>query len=296
MTFLDDFTPIGALPSEQAGAALRDIGETEVAEELEEAATADPAVFGLLDTIKLRRDRIWRHTSHTFGYLAPGDTTLIDARTVTGDATLAEDTIKMTLDYLRIADYPGGGVHTILFDFFASNQTAAVAEPVHVNALYRVSEGDAAAVVGRPIFTDLSVGPEGVLLQFVTVNVKNEDDERLLAFLDGDVFKAGVRLLNTAQPALVPFSAMAVSLTKAVAARNRNVTVQSVDVGLDFSTISTRARLAEGSYVIVQVPGPLLAVWRWDDWIFDAPSGRIAHRSDGSMIPYNYVVLGVSRS
>ena len=123
------------------------------------------------------------------------------------------------------------------------------------------------------MFTGLQVGGEGIFLQLATVNVANEGDEKLLAFLDSDVFKGGLQLLTTAQPALAPFSALAVGLTQAIAARNRNVAVQAVDLGLDFSQVALRPRLAEGSYIAVQIPETIRTVWDWQDWAYD-PAGR----------------------
>jgi hypothetical protein len=47
---------------------------------------------------------------------------------------------------------------------------------------------------------------------------------------------------------------MALNLTKSIATRNRNVPVQDFYMDLDFSTIATRARLAEGSYLASCTP------------------------------------------
>jgi hypothetical protein len=167
---------------------------------------------------------------------------------------------------------------------------------VHFNATYRAAEGEQAAVIGVPIFVGLKVGTEGLLLQCATVNVKNDGDEAFLAFLETDAFKTGLKLVTTLQPALVPFSVMAMSLTKAIAARNRNVAVQAIEVGLDFSTVPTRARLAEGTYIFVQVPQTLTVIWKWEDWGYDPANGYIVRKANRTqLLPYNYVVVGVSR-
>jgi hypothetical protein len=296
-SLIGDLQPIGQLPPEVAIEKLREIGEDAIADGWSGTATTE--AFGTGRGF-FRSDPVWRHTSHVFGYIEPGTASLIDivpAQSVVGDGKLAGQQVKITLDRLRIADYPGRGMHRILFDFFAHNQTDVGTEPVHFNAAYRVAEGDHAPVVGRPIFTDLQVGPEGVFLQCVTVNVLNESDESLIAFLDGDAFSTGLKLLTSAQPVIAPFSAMATSLTKAIAARNRNVTVQAVDLGLDFSTVSSRPKLAEGSYIAVQMPESIASVWAWSDWVFDRSRGTITSRVDASVhIPYNYFVIGISRS
>ena len=43
------------------------------------------------------------------------------------------------------------------------------------------------------------MGSEGVVFRCLTVNVKNEDDEALLGFLEPDVFTAGLMLATTAR-------------------------------------------------------------------------------------------------
>jgi hypothetical protein len=300
-SWLDELPVLGTLPPEQAAAKLREVGEEEAADALESAAETAPASYGL-PKILGGKDRAWRHTAHAVGHLAaeppsPGELMPIrHAGHITPDETLKNARIKLTLDGLRVADYPGKGVHRVLFDFAANNQVAKGSEHVHFNATYRAAEGEQAAVIGRPIFVGLKVGAEGVLLQCATVNVKNDDDEAFLAFLETDAFKTGLTLITTLQPALVPFSAMAMSLTKAIAARNRNVAVQAIEVGLDFSTVPTRVRLAEGAYVFVQVPQTLTVIWKWEDWGYDPVNGYIVRKANRTqLLPYNYLVVGVSR-
>ena len=128
-----------------------------------------------------------------------------------------------------------------------------------------------------------------------TVNVKNEQDEAMLAFLDADVFKAGLHLATTLQPAIAPLSATAVGLTRAITARHRNVPVQDFFLGLDFSSISTH-RLAEGSYLAVQVPEAKLAAWNWGEWVYSPAGGQVVRKDNAErVIPYNYVAFGISR-
>jgi hypothetical protein len=56
------------------------------------------------------------------------------------------------------------------------------------------------------------------------------------------------------------------------------------------------ARLAEGSYLVVRIPGALQAVWDWNDYVFNVSSGQIGrHDAPTAMIPYNYLVFSVSR-
>jgi hypothetical protein len=114
--------------------------------------------------------------------------------------------------------------------------------------------------------------------------------------LEGDTFKSGLKLATTAQPAIAPLAGMALALTKTIAQRSRNVSVQDCYLGLDFSGTSMGARLGAGDYIAVQIPENLERVWYWEDWVYEPRSGLVVSRTDPSvLIPYNYVVFGVSR-
>jgi hypothetical protein len=293
---------IGNLPPDVAAAKLREVGEDEIAQALEEAPEAVPATYGALSRFGIGQDRVWQHTAHAIGYLAPaggpqaGLLEIQQAGNIASDEALRGSRIKLTLDGLRAADYPGRGMHRVLFDFAARNQTGHGAEQLHFHTTYPVREGEQAAVLGRPVFVGLQVGVEGLFLQCATVNVLNEGDEALLRFLDGDAFKGGLQLLTTAQPVLAPFVALTVGLTETIAARNRNVAVQAVDMGLDFSRIPLRPKLAEGSYIAVQIPETLESVWSWEDWRYDPATGHLVSALQRDLlIPYNYFVVSVSR-
>jgi len=203
--------------------------------------------------------------------------------------------LRISLDGLRVADYPGGGTHRVLFNFFCQNRTDTGIEEVNFNATYRIREGDCAAILNYPIFVGVAPPETGLVIRCFTVNVKNDNDESFLNLLASDTLRSGLRLAATAQPALVPLSSLAVGMTRAITERHRNVAVQDVYLGLDFGGATTGARLALGSYVAVQMPGAFLRSWRWSDWIYDARSGQILDGAE-QLIPYNYFVIGVSRT
>lgn len=299
--WFDDLPVLARMSPEAAADKLREVGEDDGVPGPGETDEDDAVSFGLFHGYWPARERPWQHSAHAFGYIAPGPaggTTLPirHAGAVPPDVSLRGARVKITLDRLRVAAYPGGGTHRILFDFAAQNQAAEGVEHLHFNAAYRVREGEHAAVLGDPIFVGLRVGPEGLAFRCYTVNVKNDQDEALLGFLDGDVFKAGLRLASGFQPALAPLSATAVGLTRAIAGRHRNVPVQDFSLGLDFSAVSTRARLSEGSYLAVQVPEADHAAWDWGRWAYRPDSGHVIDAGDPSrLLPYNYLVFGISR-
>jgi hypothetical protein len=182
----------------------------------------------------------------------------------------------------------------VLLDFYAQSQNTGGTDHLHFNATYRAQDGQHSGVIGQPIFLGVVAGPGGLALRCLTVNVKNEDDEKLIAFLDRDVFKAGLRLLKTAQPAVFPLSEMALGLITGLAKRARNVPVQDIYIGLDFGNNAGGARLAQGTYVAVQIPETRTLAWNWDEWVFDQGAGRVVLKADRStLVPYNYLAFGV---
>ena len=157
--WFDDLPVLGRLPPSEAVAKLREIGENKAANAIETAKDArNFQTFGLRE--RLFPDRQWQHTAHAFGYLAPAPPgseplPIQHAGNIEADPTLRNSRIKITLDRLRVADYPGGGTHRILFDFYAQNQVPGSIEHLHFNATYRVREGEEAAIIGYPIFVGL---------------------------------------------------------------------------------------------------------------------------------------------
>jgi len=293
-----DLPVLGAQASAEVAAKLRELGDTSSATTIEAAASNGPTKFGGAKTWWPFQDRAWQHTAHAFGFLPAkaGSSVIQPVGNLEADATLRNSRLKIALNRLRVADYPGRGMHRVLIDFYARNQVPGHAEDLHFNAAYRVREGQQAPIAGYPIFIGLNVGSEGVAFRCHTVNVKNDADEALLDFLEGDVFRSGLKLATSAQPAIAPLANLALGITKSVAKRLRNVSVQDFYLGLDFTGTTMGARLAIGDYIAVQIPESFTAIWRWEEWIYDGATGLIVSKSDASkLIPYNYVVFGVSR-
>jgi hypothetical protein len=292
---------LGKLPPEQVAEKLRQLGETADAERVAHAADAVAKAAFLPASWWPFVDRPWQHVTHQFGF-APATARrgavparLRDAGAVPPDGALKGARVKLTLDALRAAGYPGGGEHHVLFDFYAQAQVAEATEHLHFSMNMRVRNGEFAGVRGRPIFVGLPVGPEGLNFKCFTVNVANAEDEKFLGFLDSDTFRGGLRLVETLQPAAALFSATALALTRQVAARHRNVPVQDFCLGLDFSGNPARAALAEGTYVVVQGPGASAPPWKWDDWLL-LPGGQLVARADQATLPpFNYLLFSLTR-
>jgi hypothetical protein len=292
---------IGKMSPTHVASKLRELGDTEEALEVEaalERSIASPAQFGFLDG--LLKPKPWRYTAHAIGFLrvvgpSSESVEIRHAGNIPADETLKNSRLRITLNRLHVAAYPGGGMHRILFDFYAQNQVPNVTEELHFNSTFRVQEGQQVAVVGYPIFVGLNVGSEGVAFRCYTVNVKNDADEAFLNILESDVAQNGLKLATIAQPALGPFVKVALGLTKTIAQRNRNVPVQDFYLGLDFGGTTMGARLAQGDF-IVQIPERLQVIWDWSEWVYNPNNGHIVNKTRPTeLIPYNYLVFGVSR-
>jgi hypothetical protein len=297
-TWFEDLPVIGRMPAQRAANKLLEVGEDKAAAEVLTRAGAKGTAFGPLDWLK----RPWASPTHTFGHVSAGElkpNQNVDVQNVsalTPDPSLKDTPLTISLGCLAIADYPGGGNHKVLFDFSAKHQVGSAAEDLHYNLVVRGAEGQRAAVVNYPIFVGLRVGGEGAAFRCYTVNVTNDADEALLGFLDSDAFRAGLHLVEVAQPAIVPLSQMAYGLTRALAQRNRNVPVQDFQLGLDFAAKPFGACLREGAYIAVQVPSEFVDTWDWAQWVYRTSAGDIVSRADSNArVPYNHVVFTVSR-
>ncbi len=272
---------IGAWDEHSKGLYLEEIGDEEPT--VPQSSVKAEAFLG-------RKKRAWEHSEHLIGYIHV-DGTIESALSITSDASLSK--IDIRLDRLRVFDYPGRGRHFVLLTFKATNEMSGSQETIAFNQTYLAQEKEAAGVTGYPIFRDLSVGRRGAALEVGTVNVKNENDERALSFLDSPEFNQGVQLLTTAQPALAPLTGVALGLTKLMLRSRQNVPVQQFYLGLDHdSPGTTGARLRKGPYIAVQAPDI-----SWGDWRFESSSGRVVSATSGSLdISYNYLIFRVTAS
>lgn len=248
-----------------------------------------------------KEDPVYKYTDHVFGFIPKNSDSsskivdITDAGNIEADASLKNSNVKITLDRLRVFDYPGKGTRTVLFNFSAQHQTSTPGQTQDLNFAqnYRIKEGGGAGITGYPVFVGLKVGTEGISFKCSTINVANEDDQKILNFLDGDVFKKGLELISTVNPVIPIVSGFATGIVKTFAQRHENVPVQDFYMGLDFSGIRLRAQLKEGSYIVVQVPDA--AQWNWSKWGFKPANGQITSKENSEGLPFNYVVFSVSK-
>jgi hypothetical protein len=281
-------------------------GLTDSAREIFQLDVLRPPTFQRLEEV-LRQAKAerkpyhkpWLHP-HIFGYSVPelnnAELSIQSASDINADHTLQNTSIQIILKQMYVEAYPGGGTHQIFFNFEATHQLNDHVESLNFPTTQRVRE-KSVANINQPIFKALNVGVQGAAFRCAAVNVKNEEDERILKRLESPLFQPGLTLFTMiANPAIGLFSELGIALISLLANRYKNYIAQKFDLGLDFSNDSTRARLAEGYYLAIQIPESLQTSWDWEDWVYNPTNGQIVSQFDPTeVIPYNYLVFSVSR-
>lgn len=278
--------PIGSLSDVAKGSKLLKIGDRVDADQLKNALKAR------------RKPKPYEYTNHEIGYMAapaPGVQVidLVSATTISPEMSLAGQAVNVSLDRIRVKDYPGDRMHRVMMDFGSTNRLPGNNEEAHYQQTFRAQEGDQVGVLSLPIFKHLGVGNDGLVFQCYTVNVENDNDKEFLNILESGPAKKGLELLSTAQPAIQPFVNIAIGITKMVASRNDNVPVQDIVMGLLLSNAPAQGKLAQGSYVAAQAP---VGDIQWSDWQFDIRTGLIKKKGTGELLPFNYFIFSVTKS
>ena len=294
----EEFKMLGELPPAAIAQKLREIGDDEAAEFYEQQKAPGASFISEGRFIP----RKWLDTSHQYGFISlfePGPERyrkIISATNMHPDTTLVNKRVNIRLDWLRACEYPRSyfnnedNIHTILFTFEAKNEVKDGKESLAFNQTYYARSGQDVAVVGHPIFIGLTIGPNGIGLTCETVNVSNSSDEQLVSAITSEATQTGLSLLTTAQPALVPFVSLAKKLSLSLLNNHQNVPVQRFSLGLDFDGGATGARLAIGSYIVVQTSDI-----SWSDWCYDTETGTVrTATNERKALPYNAIIFRVS--
>lgn len=291
MSDFDEQLSLGNRTDEEIADYLESLGDLDGAHDLREAGVRGQGLARLLG-------KPWTHTSHVFGYIEEGKPSadrvqIRSAFAADPDRTLIGTQIKVTLDAFQIAEYPGFGQHTVLFDFKGRDQAGDEAQDLQYASVLQINDQDRAAVSGVPIFTGLTVPPDGLSFRAKTILVASKSDQALIDALQSSVFQDGLKLMGKLQPALPQLVGLVSGVTQNLLKRRKNAQIQLFDLGLDFSESRTSARLRRGSYVVVQVPA--VSMWRWESWHFDPHTSSVVD-ADGKLAPYNTIVFAVTKS
>ncbi len=288
--------PLSNMSPKQASKVLREVGESKMADQLEKLADQRQTMqFGVIDELKgLFFDRIVG-TTNLCAYCPIGDHELIPVSQVQPDTSLVGSKLKVTLDGLHIAKYPGMGQHNILFDMVVQNQMPDGESKIfHYNAKFQAHNGETVPVHNFPLFYSLEPSKEGIVFGFQTINVSSEINDGLLSFLDRKEFQSGLSLASAALPILGQFSEMAVSLTKWLAGQGQNKKIQEFKQGLDVSSTGSGSGLRQGTYCIVQIPLEFEGDWNWSEWKIDPNKNRLIRKEDAAtVLDFNHLMFGI---
>lgn len=273
---------------------LREVGEDLLADELDvppEEVVRDE--FAVRDTLPSLLSRFVRTTS-ICGFLPPDLGAMKPVATVDPDPELRGKRLRICLEGLHVAKYPGMGRHRLLFDFAVQLQGGKMGRVYHYASEFQARDGETVPVHGFPLFQQLPVGSDGLVLGFQTINMSSQIDETLLSFLATDDFKQGLSLASLTNPLLGQVSAMASTFAAWACQRSRNAKVQEFHQGLRLAAATLGGGLAPGYYVIAQIPIAGESEWRWEDWTVSPTSTRLVTadgRSEG--LTFNHVILSV---
>jgi len=281
---------LGAMAPAQIADYLAEIGDFDGETRYRNAAAAGQAALFNKDA--------YSHTGMVIGFVAPnaaqGKTCPVESATqLAADTALIQTRIKISLDKFFVSSYPGYGQHTILCEYSGKNQALTEAEDLRFALRFNAHDNASAALNGVPIFLGLTVGPDGISFTGSSVCVRSAVNDEVLAAFDNPVFKSGLTLLNTAQPALKPLSTLAIAAVKWTANRGKNKVIHTFDIGLDFGGGATSARLRHGSYIVVQTDDA--GAWDWKNFEWNRDAMGLQYKGEpGREITFNYSVYGVS--
>lgn len=280
---------LGSLPPADIAQHLMDINALDDAGYF---TSGEVAVQGLPWSIQA-----WKHTGMVIGFIEPGVVTgnvkVLPAATQAADHELVNTRIKVTLDRFYIESYPGGGTHTVVCEFNGKNQVTPEAEALKFATKFQVNDRSAAAAINVPVFLGLTVSPDGLAFEGRTINVKSGGSEAFLDVLESQVFRSGLSLIQTAQPALKPFVSLATATIKTIVSGSKNKQVHQFNLGLDFSNRPTSTCLKLGTYIVAQASADS---WDWSafEWDVNAMTLRDTRKPPGETIGFNYTAIGVS--
>lgn len=281
---------LGALPAQDIANYLIAIADIDEASRFSDGGVAGQGLPGYHPA--------YSHTGMVVGFIEPSedaDLQIQSASSIQADRTLQGQKIKVTLDRFYVESYPGLGEHVILCEFNGKNQIEPAGEVLKFAKKLNANDKSAAAVVNAPVFLGLTVSNDGIEFEGRTINVRSRGSEAILGALESPVFKAGLSLINTAQPALKPFVSLATAAIKTVESGKNNKQVHEFNLGLDFGDRSTSTRLRLGTYIVAQTDA---STWDWSQFSWQRASMQLQDRrqTTGESIGFNYTVIGVSRA
>lgn len=218
---------------------------------------------------------------------------LIHPGSIEAQSDLIGRQVRISMSRLYIHRYPGSGVHNIVFKFRLGT-TLGDLSPEFLIAK-SASDEESLGAQNITLFDGYTVSPGGLTIDCKTVNVSNQEDQALMSMLNDPAFSKGLEFLSTAQPAMGPLVALTTGLFKFLLRRNENRIVQDFLFGLSFTSDKLALKMAEGSYVIIQIPKDHID-FKLTDIQFEPETGQLIDLRSGNQLAANHIVIGVSQA
>ncbi len=221
------------------------------------------------------------------------DKRLIHPGSIDPQTDLTGRAVRVSMSRVYIHRYPGRGIHNIVFRF----RLGATLGDLSPEFLIAKSASDEENLGAQNItlFEGYTIDSSGLTIDCKTVNVSNQEDQALMSMLNDPAYSKGLEFLSTAQPVLGPLVALTTGIFKFLLRRNENRLVQDFLFGLSFTSDDLALKLAEGSYVIIQIPKDNID-FKLTDVRLETETGRLINNATGKKLEANHIILGISQT
>jgi hypothetical protein len=144
------------------------------------------------------------------------------------------------------------------------------------------------------IFSGILAGAKTLFLEGTSIVVTDPEDYKFLEFLTVEPFQAGTHYSGKNESNVQAMSILVRSLAQLIAQRNR--LAQSLHLSFVNEPTVETDQLAEGYFIVVQIPPDGTETLTWSDWLFDPVSGAIVNRQRGHSLPYSYVAVEIRKT
>lgn len=287
----------------EAISVLSEIGDTETAFELDNLIKASPSDSEVIISSipDLKFNKAWKIKEHAFGYLDFQNQVLnkipiANALTMDADQSLKGQRINIRVGTINVFRYPGlfGGEHEILFEFSAKHSPDGSGddENVKYTQKYTLRNNGGSGKQGLQVLQGLRVPNNGIDFYLNTIYIGNKSEEKVVKFLNSSIFNSGLELLSTANPLVKEVAGYAKGITEYITDEKKNMIVQEIGLGFDFSGNTGVASLKKGTYLAVQTKKEDL---NWTEWYYDVNDSLIKpHNNSVDRLPRNFLSFIIS--
>lgn len=283
---------------------LSEIGDTESAFELDNFIKENPtnAEITIESIPDLKFNKAWKIKEHTYGYLdyeniEGNKIPIVNALTMEADNSLKGERINIRIGTINVFRYPGvfGGEHEVLFEFRAkhSPDDGNNDENIKYTQKYTLRNKGGSGKQGLQVLQGLRVPNNGLDFYLNTIYIGNKSEEKVVKFLNSPNFNSGLKLISTANPLVKEVAEYATGIIEYITNEKKNMVVQEIGIGFDFSGNIGVASLKTGQYIAVQTKKENM---NWSEWYYDTNDSLIKpYNNSVERLPRNYLSFIISK-